>query len=354
LLGLIVLVVVIPLGWRWSFYVYQGRIMAALESQGAYVSEDRTVSAAETAVRFLREPRYVTVRVIPEYAKALDVGLVFKLPGLFRLDLEKTTLTAQDAEAISDVPLLQMLCVDRMKVPESLWPSLASLKKLDDLLLEDVAVSDRGFAAISKVHSLKRLHLVNCGVTDGRLTCLCRLPELRDLRVSHSQLSADALRHLKNLPELRSLDLSHCRLTSEALGALKDLPKLESLNLSHCALSNEAVGRLIPLPSASLWSLDLSDNPITDRALKILARTRILGFDLNRTKITDAGMLALARPLSLGRMVSVQGTAITEGGVAKALAVNPRMHVEGVCQSRSKSTSPPKDEKGVTGEKERR
>jgi hypothetical protein len=299
--GVVLLVLLSSLVWRCYFYIAQGRAIAAMESQGALVSQaSDTQSTLENVVGFLCKPRYVSISV---YATRADLSRTHDLPGVISLELHDTTIDDRDAQAISEMLQLESLSMVRVRVPGSLWPGLARLETLRWLFLKDIDVSDGGVSEIATMRGLTRLHLDNCGVTDRGLGDLQGLPALRELNLRGSRLSALGLRHLPSLPELQEADLADCGLTDESLNAL--------------------------LPCKSLSSLDVSGNPIADDGLRILSQMQNLGhIRLNRTRITDAGLRAFGEQPTRGRHLEVKGTAITESGIVKLRALNPGMTIE--------------------------
>jgi Ran GTPase-activating protein (RanGAP) involved in mRNA processing and transport len=216
--------------------------------------------------------------------------------------LDDAVLSEQDVDAISGMSRLEILSIQRTRVPRSLRPSLTKLAHLTWLVLDSVDVPDECTADISRMRQLRRLYLNNCGLSDDGLSRL-RLPELAILGLARSHVSATGLQALKGCPKLETLELPSCDLSDASLKALA----------ACTAISN----------------LDVSDNPITDRGLEILSRMPNLGFiQLNRTKISDAGLFAFAQQPIEGRHLEVRGTAVTKAGIAELLAANPLMVIE--------------------------
>jgi hypothetical protein len=247
-------------------FLEQGRIMAALEARGAVISVFEPHSPLERAKSFLFEPRWVSISFF-SYSGRVDLRLASQLPGVLQLHLSDVAVAGEeDAAALCRMAELMNVCMEDVRVPESLWGGLKSLRKLSRLTLENVHVGDDGVAGIAQVPSLQHLCLNNCGVTDTGLGHLSALRELSELRLRRSRVSA------------------------EGLIALKDLPKLEKLDVAYCGLTDAS---LKPLGlCATVWELDVSNNPITDRGLvaSISQMEHLLLLDVSYTRVTDAGL----------------------------------------------------------------
>ncbi len=168
--------------------------------------------------------------------------------------------------------------------------------------------------------SLRRLHLNGCGSA---------MSNLRALAASRFWTAAESLRMQHGTIPHLSLDPLF-----EAAGS----PALRVFDVGGNYLRDEGVAKLCEAPWAgTLAYLDLSQNYLTDAALRTMARCgrfqnlRTLHLNFNSVyhqdgaepdeSITDAGLRSLAESTDLARLriLSVSGTRITSAGVEAVL-----------------------------------
>jgi len=221
------------------------------------------------------------------------------------------------------------------KVTNKTLAYIGALSDLEDLELNNVAVTDRGIAELRSLAKLRKLRIsirsppLRGKITDKSLSLFASLTSLEDLAVSDATISEKALEAcLKQLSELKSLSVTRTSLTSSWLGALADCKHLSSLTLAVMPAGDsglEALERVDNLTFLSLCSMDISAagfaavgklknlrqlslayTNVNDVALQELAGLTMLEeLDLDRTRITGSGLagiknMGVLRELHLG------------------------------------------------------
>lgn len=130
------------------------------------------------------------------------------------------------------------------------------------------------------------------------------------LGARHGDLGGPLLQALAQTDHVENLDLSYTQVKDSDLAYLGKLTRLRKLHLSGCQITDAGVA-LLAEHCWRLTGLSLDNTPITDRALKELAKLRFLEtIDLHHTNITDEGILAL-RGLKKLSSVAAWNTKVT-------------------------------------------
>jgi hypothetical protein len=122
---------------------------------------------------------------------------------------------------------------------------------------------------LPRLTDLEELGLNNPAVTDAEVRALSGLPKLQSLGVMGAPISDDALAVMKTLPALRILNISLTKVTDAGLEHVQGLTALEYLGLKGNAISDAGLSRLKSL--TNLTSLNLADTKVTDAGLVHLA-----------------------------------------------------------------------------------
>lgn len=173
---------------------------------------------------------------------------------------------------------------DAMKV-------IASLKSLESIRFGPMT-ADAGLEELAALPHLHDVWLAGARVTDAGLKEIARIKTLRTLNLNGTHVSAAGLKPLFGLP-LQRLDISPALLTDETLKGLREKNTLHTLGIAK----GGKAGR--PTSEEDIIFLVLSGAPITDASVKMLIEMKSLtGVSLNGTRVTDRGVAELraARP----------------------------------------------------------
>ncbi len=144
---------------------------------------------------------------------------------------------------------------------------------LEDLVLSDVPITDKGLQSLERLVNLKRLSLERTRITDAGLVHLARLTHLESLDLSGTQIRGDGLRYIQGLRDLKTLELDRTQVCDRGLA---HLPRLASLK------------RL------SLWKTTITDRGLVH--LKKMAQLQVLVIQRTAVTAAAADQLELALP----------------------------------------------------------
>lgn len=316
-------------------------------------SDDDATRAAVDAIRQLggkvvrdeQRPGRPVVEVSLARTKASDQTLdaVGRLKDVRALDLSRTTVTDQGLKALGGMPNLRHLDLALTAVTVDGLQHLRDVQSLQSLRPGD-RITAAGLARLTDLPNLQTLHLDGMkvkgpelkqlaafkGLRDADLSCngdvadsglreLANMPGLQSLELFSAQLTDAGVKELAQLHNLRSLSLDVTRrMTPDGLAVLDQLGHLATLRLSGPYLRDEHVAA-IGGPK-HLRALALSGR-ITDAALARLDRfPELEELDLWGTRITDDGLAAI-RALKRLRSVNLTNTNVTPAGVPSLRAM---------------------------------
>lgn len=192
-------------------------------------------------------------RLMMRYCEITAAGYTrLKQEPLVDLNLFKPHLNSEILSTISTFPQLKALTLrDNKRINDDLIKHLTGPASLEELTFKNTRIGDEGLAHIAETFpSLKVLDLRACRRVSPRgLSYLSRLEALDDLNLSNIEIKMDGIKELARLKNLHKLGLVSCILDDKKLLVLKDLP---------------------------LSDLDLSENPLTNKSLEILASIKSL------------------------------------------------------------------------------
>ncbi len=151
--------------------------------------------------------------------------VVAKMPRLHALDIGKNSSIGDDLvrrlAASSD---LISLAIGGTKVSQKSFPSLAKMKRLGQLVLDnDVGISD-----LSELKNLPltSISLIGCLITVNSpiVRQLSKFQKLESIRLSQTAIQDSDLLILAKLPNLKTLEIKYCDLlTPDGIRAFKKL-----------------------------------------------------------------------------------------------------------------------------------
>ncbi|MCC7539785.1 MAG: hypothetical protein IT379_26415, partial [Deltaproteobacteria bacterium] len=153
----------------------------------------------------------------------------------------------------------------------------------------------------------------------GALEVLVEVPKaFAQLTLTACELGPKDFDSIGRMTNLRRLYLERCRFDERGLGKLGALVKLESIVVGGTDVGDAGVEALGKLALPALKELELDATRVTDAGLPALAAlTKLARLDIRDTAVTDAGILALACLPKLE--LSVAGTKVTKAGLAAFL-----------------------------------
>ena len=252
------------------------------------------------------------------------MSILGKMTALRELTMRGARTTDAGLREIAGLKDLEVLMIDSAPITDDGLKVLGGFKSLRVLYLNSPRIHGEGFRHLAGL-PLQPLFLCG-GITDNYLrvlreaglmhtlyhaTNIYRQParsenDVHALDLSYQPITSEGLKELKDLPGLRILMLTGTGIKAEEFVKLSGVPKLEVVQFDANSVTDEGLRTLarhdlIHLlareargPNQSLKTvsvMDLSDQPITDDALKTLRNVASLTeLDLNRTAVGDAGV----------------------------------------------------------------
>lgn len=205
-------------------------------------------------------------------------------------------------EALASLPSLERLTLSGGKESpdDACMASIAAMKSLKDLSIQNTQITDDGFARLSGSRTLERVQLTGKRMTTRCVEKLASMSNLKQLGLMNVSSRTDGEPTWKGLEQLRNLKdelwLCDCppltvddfrkfaefselarlrieggRLISDAdIQRLRELDKLEFLQLTSSVISDEGLGTLGKLPSLERLFINCL---ATEEGLRILVRS---------------------------------------------------------------------------------
>jgi hypothetical protein len=249
-------------------------------------------------------------------------------PTLIDLARDRVSADDQTIQAVLEFPALKKLRLAVSQAEPETISALGSLTGLDELLLQDMAISDdemiRLLAAMPRLRRLTLRRL--SGVTNVTVRALADCPRLEVLAlIEMNEVTGAGLDRLQSIKRLRALDLRNCgQLGAEDLARLSNLKGLADLKIGGPVVNDELMEFVSRFPS--LQSLTIEDAGVTSEGLLRLANARELAERLRSLtiarsfRVTDEALVVLAsfpnlESLALRDMM-VNGSFLAEFGDA--------------------------------------
>jgi hypothetical protein len=192
------------------------------------------------------------LRVVPD-ASALHLrsiavsasGLkrIGELKHLQQLVLENVPLTDDDLPALSACQALEVLWLRRVPVTGEGIAALRNLPRLREFSLLSDRLSQAGIDAATSLHNLDTLALGDVSAVSTAAQ-IARMPRLCNLAMVRVTITADDMQLLATSPHLQQLELLHANLPHDALAPLEQMTVLQALYLARCEYDREALLRL--------------------------------------------------------------------------------------------------------------
>lgn len=197
--------------------------------------------------------------------------------------------------------------------------TIAKLKNVKSLLLNDLEIGDAGLEAIKNVSwPISNLDLRGCPVSNTGLSHVTGLSSLKALRLSGSNSSAsvddDGMASVAQLPNLKVLSLDKLWVSEVGIEQLLPLKNLSELYLAETTIGDDALAMFSKLPA--LRKLRLARNQISNDGLQHLAGlTDLVELDLSEiSQLSDDGLQYLSSLTNL-RKLNLWRVPIGDAGV---------------------------------------
>ena len=203
----------------------------------------------------------------------------------------------------------------RRRATDALIVQIAKLPRLDSLdLFNADAVTPAGMAPLGTATELRKLSLRGDAYTDAHLAFLASLKKLEVLVLVRTAIAGPGLAHLAGCTKLKKIEFIGERFDDAGCAHLGKLVSLTSLVLSETSIGDAGLVQLQGL--TALEHLNLMKTNVGDAGLKALADMRSLKYlHLDKTKVTGTGLANLSTEAKLEGL-SLNKSSLTDAGLA--------------------------------------
>lgn len=214
------------------------------------------------------------------HSKVTDEGLKY-IQGmpLVKLDLSGTVITDKGLDYIAKIPTLFRVDLGSTKISDAGLKKLVPLQKMGIIVLNGTAVTDVGVASLKSCKKLARVYVGSTKVSNECLACVVPM-NLYAIYCENTAITGDGIRKYLKDTKLRKLSLERCDITD------KDIPAI------------------------------------------IAAAPGLQYLNVGGTKLTDDGLMKLARMLTLKTLRVANCRSITEAGLKRFTQVRPDCKLE--------------------------
>jgi len=248
---------------------------------------------------------------------------ISELKGLQTLSLLQNRLDDIGTRRLSKLQDLRVLDLrGNMEAGDMTLGVLAELPKLKALKHRSTAVTDYGLEMLSANGTIENLLLQDFAITDQSGQHLAKLSKLSQLEIFRCQgFGNDGVLALRGLP-LQRLTLRDLPVVGDsAMELFKELPKLKRLYLHELSsVSDEGLKSLSGAKAVEL--LDIWSVPnMTDATLEVIAKLpNLKELSIRETGISNAGIEKLLTIGSIESLTLKENGAVTEEGLKKLAA----------------------------------
>ncbi|MGE0265688.1 MAG: protein kinase [Candidatus Obscuribacterales bacterium] len=280
-------------------------VEAAVPPSKSALSEDITQLISDNDFIRSREGGLLKVRA-NNLKNELDWSHLNTIKEPFLLSVWEADLSPDLMKRILKTPSIKGLVLGDHKKPLTIEYYEIISKRRDLRIMHLIKVKKltaEALERISRIEALNTLTVSNCKVDQAMVDQICKMKGMRRLafRENPAITSAFVAQICGSLPGLADLDLEDTSVDDGAMDAVASLKDLANLNLNGTGVTDRGITRL------------------KNRHLSIVC--------LERTKVSDRGLLSLARIPSMRKVLVDNQTPVTTAGIKRACLNNPSMNV---------------------------
>lgn len=247
------------------------------------------------------------------------------------IDLSKGALQNEELALLAKAETLQSLSLADTKVDDEGVKQLAELKGLVRLDLRSTPITEKALSRLKTLDQLRELDLRGTKVNDVGMESLVGLP-LETLRLSGTTIGDAGVQKLAEIKTLKSLAVDGTRVTEDGYNALGkafaknpiDKNDLDpELSLARRLLRGGSIIQIVPEVSSAEAPKEIAD--VQDLPSE---RFHIAGVVANGSRQVDDTLLREFKGLTQLSTVNLDGSAVTEDGLAQLRQVTTLRTVE--------------------------
>jgi hypothetical protein len=191
--------------------------------------------------------------------------------------------------------------------------------------LQSIAPERYAKLTAAELERLESVDLRGTKTGDADLVHLAALPALQSISLRGTVVTDAGLSALRAVPNLTSVDLRATQVSGAGLAALPTT-RLEALHLTDTQVKGEDLRWLPPMPRMRVFKLNgLSVDDAALASLDVLPSLRHV--ELDRTKITAAGLRALLERNGGIQRVELRQTGVSAAEIAEIAKAHPRVEL---------------------------
>ena len=196
---------------------------------------------------------------------AADYAILDSLTDLPELSLSGEQVDDAVVERLRPFRALTYLVLDQAKITAPSYNVLPTLPELHELYLSGTGASDAAFQTIVQCRKLKNLHLVNLPISDAGLASLGKLTALEELELNElDQLGSPGFAHLADCHALKTIYVGGFTILSGMVENIARCKNLENVTLPGTVLKDADIASLSAL--TKLRTLNLEGSSVTGTA----------------------------------------------------------------------------------------
>ena len=193
------------------------------------------------ALQSVPELSMLHLRSVPVRRSGLKV--ISQLGQLQQLILDQVDVTDDDVGALADCDPLEVLWLRRVPVTGEGVAALSGLPRLTELSLLTDRLTQAGIDAATSLHNLDTLAIGDVSQVSAAAP-ISRMPKLSNLAMVRATMTAEDMQLLATSPSLQQLQLLHASLPNDALLPLAEMAALKSLYLARCDFNRDSLVHL--------------------------------------------------------------------------------------------------------------
>lgn len=253
-------------------------------------------------------------------------SIVERNPNATECDLSAVTVDDKLMKKVGALKRLQELSLSHSKVTDEGLKYILGmpLVKLD---LSGTVITDKGLDYVAKIPTLFRVDLSSTKVTDAGLRKLARLQQMGIIVLNGTVVTDAGIASLKSCKKLSRVYVGSTKVTNECLTCVVPM-NLYAIYCENTAITGDGINKYLKnskLKKLSLERCDISDKDVT---AIIAAAPGLQYLNVGSTKLTDNGLMKLARMLTLKSLRVANCRGITEAGLKRFAQVRPDCKLE--------------------------
>ena len=225
--------------------------------------------ASETAIYLVSFPAGTTTESIEE-----TINL---FPEIQHVNFHFSVATIENISILRGLEFLKQIQVNDARIGFNEMSEIGRLPQRPEISFHNIHLDDKFLIdAVNSDICLYYIYSPTSKVSDDGLSSVAKLKSLISLLLDDCPISNEGVEALKNHPALRYIYLDNCRVGDSIVPTLQSIPKLYQLSLRGTDLTDEGAKMLIPI-AGSLSELDIRNTNVTDAGVGELSPTCRLG-----------------------------------------------------------------------------